>query len=351
MELHFISIYRVHGMSSLPDSIPQTVWKSNGAEALLTTDLEPFVDHADRATAVIHGIMAGLFGEQKPGTVEERLATGVAAIREERQKKHGNGVYLVFHATRPTGPVTADVSRNAGTFNVAFDAIDKKTVHAEYLPALLRALTAVVVGLDSKTTADLSKMTEISYLIDPTSTKPTYSVTVTGGSARVSLSSPLNDDTFSKIESSAAGLKSDTKITRVLDQFVQSLTGKFDDFRSFLSAWNALEIFVSSTFRQTYSERWLGVLKTGAPASANSYFDRLREIMSDRHRLVDKFVVIASLLNPAEAEADVAVFKTLKARRDAISHGADDAAERYPIEETQQLLRKYLRLHLGADAT
>lgn len=351
MELHFISIYRVHGISTLPDSKSRQVWESNGAKAYLTSDLTEFVEHADRASAVIHGIMTGLFGQELSGTVEERIASRVAEIREERAKKHGNGVFLVFHGTREAEQIVADITRDTETFTVAFDAIDKKAVYNEYLPALLRALAAVVVGLDFEASANVSKVTETSYLIDPSTSNPTYSITVTAGAATVSLAKMPDESAFDIIDRNATALQSDTKVVRVLDQFVQSLSRDFDEFRCFLSAWNALEIFVSSSFKKTYSDQWFTVLRSAAPATAAEYFDRLKEIMSGKHSLTDKFVVIASLLDESGAEADIVQFRSLKARRDEISHGVEDPTKPYPIYEAQQLLRKYLRLHLSAQSS
>jgi hypothetical protein len=68
--------------------------------------------------------------------------------------------------------------------------------------------------------------------------------------------------------------------------------------------------------------------------------------MKDKHRLNDKFIILASILNPETAEADAVVFARLKAARDALFHG-EPTPESYPLDETQKILQMYLSLHLG----
>jgi len=66
--------------------------------------------------------------------------------------------------------------------------------------------------------------------------------------------------------------------------------------------------------------------------------------MKDKYNLFDKFVVIASLLDENPAEKDILEFKRLKNVRDNFFHGEKAAA--LPVEQAQNLLRKYLTLHL-----
>lgn len=144
----------------------------------------------------------------------------------------------------------------------------------------------------------------------------------------------------------AKRLSDDDGLDKVLNQLIQSLSKDNDEFRAFLAAWTALEIFVSSVFKQTYEQQWFDKLANATPPSAKAYFDSLKEVMNSRHKLTDKFVVLASLLNPEAADDDLMLFKKLKRRRDLTFHGSDDLASSYPTDSIQELLTKYLRLHL-----
>ena len=72
---------------------------------------------------------------------------------------------------------------------------------------------------------------------------------------------------------------------------------------------------------------------------------RLAEIMKDRVRLNDKFVIIASLLNESGAEEDAATFARLKKLRDSF-HTGEIVESNLTVETAQLLLGKYLRLHV-----
>jgi len=68
--------------------------------------------------------------------------------------------------------------------------------------------------------------------------------------------------------------------------------------------------------------------------------------MKDKYRLADKFAIIASALDPAGADQDIAVFTELKGIRDAFFHALSTNPDQLPGETTRRLLRKYLSLHL-----
>ena len=85
------------------------------------------------------------------------------------------------------------------------------------------------------------------------------------------------------------------------------------------------------------------------PSSAAQYFTRVQSMMSDKHRLIDKFVVIAALLSPTTALADTKELASLKEVRDSIIHGLAGPIP-FPAERAQRLLRRYLELHLKREA-
>ena len=64
--------------------------------------------------------------------------------------------------------------------------------------------------------------------------------------------------------------------------------------------------------------------------------------------LTDKVALIASLLCPESADEDVEQFKRAKETRDKLLHGQDIHEASLPVQTVQELVRKYLRIHLAS---
>ena len=79
------------------------------------------------------------------------------------------------------------------------------------------------------------------------------------------------------------------------------------------------------------------------------YVKRIRNVMSDKYRLSDKFEMISRCLAPATADDDLRDFEKAKKLRDKMTHGDDVQESTLPVSIVQELIRKYLNLHL-ADA-
>ena len=126
----------------------------------------------------------------------------------------------------------------------------------------------------------------------------------------------------------------------------RSLHESSDLLLSFLSVWAGLEIFVNKNFKQ-HEERIFGRLSSDdSPLVPPAVTKRIRDVMSDKYRLTDKFSVIAAELYSNDLEADIATFQSLKVFRDKLLHGEDVPLDSLPSEEARKLLRKYLKGHL-----
>ena len=140
---------------------------------------------------------------------------------------------------------------------------------------------------------------------------------------------------------------------KVANLLIQSLETGTDELRSFIAAWAALEIFVNSQFKGEYDRKWQDMLASDTPASSQIFFERLMNVMKGKYSLFDKFVVVASLLDEHSAENDIVEFKRLKGIRDNFFHGEEAQGEEgavLPVEQVQNMLRKYLTLHLECTA-
>jgi len=86
-------------------------------------------------------------------------------------------------------------------------------------------------------------------------------------------------------------------------------------------------------------------MQNGAPTSAKPVFQRFKDVMGDKYRLADTFLIIASVLDSDLATNDAEIFRSLKSVRDNLLHGLETPTH-LPTETVQNLLLKYLSLHL-----
>lgn len=68
--------------------------------------------------------------------------------------------------------------------------------------------------------------------------------------------------------------------------------------------------------------------------------------MEGKYNIRDKFVVVASALDEANADEDIEAFEGLKNIRDTV-HTMSLHTASLLVDQTRNLLRKYLRLHLA----
>lgn len=346
-QLNYIAIYHICGIGVSDTSQHFQVWTDGASNAYLTKDISPFVNHVDQGTAILHGLVTASFN----GTEDDarnRISVRMEEIQQERAKKYPSGTFLVFHGVKDAPELNLENCHVRPDFNLVFDKLEKSEIRAEFWPSIARSLMAITLSLKESADPRISNVTEGTYLLDPASEKPTYSFTFTAGSARLSIGTMLDEDVESRIHHYAKQLRDDRHIGKVLDQLILSLANQKDEFRSFLAAWTALEIFVTSTFKRTYEQCWFDRMRSAAPSSAESYFNNVQGVMRQRHRLLDKFIIMASLLDPDSAGDDINQFKDLKKTRDDVFHGSDDVSA-YPTDQTHGLLTKYLRLHFDGD--
>ena len=79
-----------------------------------------------------------------------------------------------------------------------------------------------------------------------------------------------------------------------------------------------------------------------------SHLKRIREVMGGKYRLADCFAVVAMMLDPVAADADLETFTTAKRQRDELLHGAVRDQHHFPTDAVISLARKYVALHLAA---
>jgi hypothetical protein len=109
----------------------------------------------------------------------------------------------------------------------------------------------------------------------------------------------------------------------------------------------ALEVFVNKNFG-VYAERfWEGLASDVSMPIRERYLKRIHDVMRDKYKPLDKFVVISAELDPADADGDIQIFRRCKELRDQFSHGEAIDEKTLPVADVQGLIKKFLRLHVN----
>jgi hypothetical protein len=182
------------------------------------------------------------------------------------------------------------------------------------------------------------------YFIDDAG-KTAYSIDIEV-SGSVTVSTGLKPGVVEYVEKYAKVLGRHPELVNPARLLSRSLSDESDRLLSFLSIWSGLEIFISKVFRSYEAAMFPKDEKKTSNAVPEPVVNRIREVMKDKYRIADKFSVVSSLVAPYDFEVDLAKFKTIKDVRDKLMHGGELELKTLPIQDTQVLLRKYLRFHI-----
>jgi hypothetical protein len=275
---------------------------------------------------------------------EEYLANKLKEFRESRKRRFGTGPYLVLVREDNVEAFSPRYEIETKDFVVWHDGGPKVPLREVSTPHVLAALTALAVAAQDVSGIDQVSDTLVFFREDG---KPVYSYTLsmTGGP---SVLRAISEEALESVTSWYQTISQDPQLERVSRLLVTSLQTKGDKLRSFLFAWAAIEILINKTFG-VYEERFFKELNNGEyPEARRQYLRRVRSVMSSKYRPTDKFALIASLLCPEDADEDVGQFKQAKEDRDKLLHSQDVNEANLPVQTVQELVRKYLRIHLAS---
>jgi hypothetical protein len=313
-------------------------------KAVLTSTPSAFCDRLDTSRALATMILNALFtGEQESGTIEERLSTRVQQLRDERARKYGNGVFLFFEASGEIASFAPSAQHDCGSFLLAIDDLPTNIrLDLDHEPVASKILSAI--GIAIETVAGFEKLSDATIFFTDEG-KPLYRFNFQGHASGLVLQQ-ASAEALTLSRELAARIVQDQKLERILRLLNDSLDPNQEQLRRFLSAWMGLEVFVNKNFTAYEKDFWDDASSGVSEPIRDRYLKRIREVMSDKYKLLDKFVVITADLDPAEADADIETFQLAKKFRDEFSHGELVAENALPTTEIQSLLRKFLRLHI-----
>lgn len=347
MKVRYIAIYRLYGANELPDEVKNAdllAVKSPSIRTILTSDPGPILEHIDKSAALGMLLFKGAFAPEKAGTLQERLAE-IEGLRASRAEQPGIGIFLVFDGETEIPIPEFEMRRDTDDFAICMDAVDKSEIRETFHPHVQCVIAALSMTLPENADRTVERIGEVVYLIDPDNGKPIYTFTLKAGIGRLSIGSPLTSSIIAETAALAAKLVVRNTIPRPTNLLITSFERKTDALQAFIAAWAALEIFVNTTFKSTYKQRWFTIMEAGAPASTKPVVDYFKEVIGDKFGLKNKFLIIASILNPAAATDDTAEFARLKEVRGGFFHNLDIPPS-LPTDAIQKLLLKYMKLHL-----
>lgn len=339
--------WKVVGGISLPQNAEdQLLASGQDWTYVLTNDIDDRFANADRGIALAGLMLQGAFGPEKDGTLEERLASQIDEIRQNRRQKTANMSVLLFSGTGPDEFCISGNAREQDDYLLTFDAYDKDAIRGKYVHQ--HRSMQLALALESNSRVRFEQVATGTYCTDSDG-RTLYSMNFSAGRADLFVSSPLRTEQIHSIFQRFSVLNADTNLTSTARLFSDMATYGNEPFRAFLSGWNALEILVSKSFKE-YEDRYFNALNLALqPEMAALFLGQVRKTLEGKRSLVSRFTLVSAVLLPGQdaagAEADLVAFKSIKKSRDEISHGNDLDEFNLPVHELHNLLMKYLAAH------
>jgi len=341
--------FRAYALGGLTLPVPEIELGevAAGVEAFVSRDLDVRCFDADRALAIAELFLNGLFSPDQLPAAPDRIRQVVERNVLERRQRHAQGPFLLLVAQgEALNVAAAEDLRQIEGMCVGFDAVDKDEIRRRFEETEKATLASIALNLPTLVSIQSVVDQIVVYRSDE---QPIFSYTLKMGTARLRANHSVPVEQFALVARQAAILPRKPDIARVRHLLLRSLSNDGDRLRAFLAAWTGLEILVNKLF--THCETALfEELARARPDPVPQYLKQIQGVMSGRYRLKDKFIVVSASLDPDHAGADLTEFEMLKKLRDGLSHGDEVGDDALPLEATVAILRKYLALHVNANA-
>lgn len=346
MQTRYISVWKMSGANRIADSPPKSYFVSfenPTLEATITHNPEPHFFHIDRSTALRAGLLKGLFAPSDEGSLEERLAAETERMRANRAKQTKSGVFVVFEGETDVAITEFRARQDTDEFGVCLDSVDKTKIRENFQAFIQAVLAALQMKLQQEADPRIEKIGEATYLVD-SSGKPIYPFTMEALPVRASVSSPLSSSDIMHAASHASYLVEEHTIRGSINLLITSLDKSIEELPAFIAAWSALEEFIKATFTEVYKTHWREIREDRSSESAQQHLKHPNNL-GEKSPLADKFVILSWTLDRCNVADDKESFDDIYNTRNTLFHEGT-FPERFPVEATQRLLLKYMRLHL-----
>jgi hypothetical protein len=325
--------------NELPISLGQA-----GVTGALTVDPSPALSELDRGAAAGYLMLMGFLGRTVPEDMVKEIHDHAAQRTEERAKRFGpSAVYFLVEARGEIATTPTDNVRDLGAVMLAFDAVDKRALAAQYHALVSAALTAVSLGMD--TTPDIAPVSE-GVALTLEDGRPLYSVTIIGGNASLTVARPATDQDALKIQHRLTGLLQNARLASPSRLLINALRSSGDRLEAFILGWAALEMVIRKCTIRCETGDWLkGVTENHRDAAAalhQSHVDGGHQ----QYSLAQKarvFALCHGLGTGDELAGEITAIR--RGYREPLYHEGMVAAQ-LPVEAVVALARKVLQAAL-----
>jgi hypothetical protein len=351
VKYRYVSAWAIIGGINLPvDSEPILLSFADNERFYLTKDPSSELAEVDRGAAIGRLMLKSMFGQRGPEELAAAIQTEIKLIRDERAARLGqHAVLLALIQGEQDGDVIGDLNQVDNCF-FAIDAFEKSPIKQRYSRAVESIKLAI--GLEGTTLSKFELLADGIYALDDFAC-PIHSFKLSM-SADLAVSSPISAEGAARISENFRKVASEIELESVQRLMAQMSDAKVDRLKAFLSGWTALEILVAKAFK-TSEEVFLSPLSHPGPTTLRERFlVRLKQVMKDKYRLLDKFLAVTVVLFPDadadELEANYAAFSALKSRRDSMFHGGHFVDSDLPLNELSTMLNKYVSAYVALAA-
>lgn len=341
MRYEYVFIAEIRGL--VPPREAEIVLDVPGVDGSVTytgdRDAIPMV--VDLKSVIGRQLLSGLAGKAVTDRSAE-LKRAVNSIRQNRKKSEYHEALVIIKVTGEVKDFELEHCREEEEFILCLGnspAKDIQKFHKNYIQSFQAALhLAASNDISAKNLVDCV----IFYRDDG---KPIFCYEMEAyGTAYVA--STITPGLVGDVMRYASVLNKERSHEDVIRLLSKSMDLTSDNLLSFLSAWAALEIFIGKAFKE-YEGLVFGGAGEGLVPAHPEVIRRVREVMSDKFRLTDKFAIISGVLNKSGVDEDLKIFSSIKKLRDNLLHGQKVDISNLPCEATRNLTSKYLGLHLA----
>lgn len=323
------------------DEVPLLTSDDGSLKVLACKKASHYLSDVNLGAAIGIALLTGKLGKEN-GLDQDAIEQIKVGVDERQAKKYDKGAFLVIEI-RGSYPVELSKSRSVGDFLFGLDIFPWDRIQSEHEPTIAAVLSAIplVVG-----DVDLERVSSGVYGILRSGRK-VYSGHLRSGNVRVVTSKELSVDTAGKCRDLCLWMTdSDLKtVARILSRVFQELD---NNFRAFIDAWTALEVFVEKAFSSIEDKYYLELQK-GRSLPFTDFIAKTRAVMKGKYNLLDKFQFVASVLDPGSCESDVKIFKEVQKFRQVV-HGQKFEDDSLPTDKVLHLLRRYIPKYLRPDS-
>jgi hypothetical protein len=342
----YFRVFAVGGLTLSDEEIPLGTI-GQGVDAFMMRDPRARCSDGDRALALGELLLRGLFAPENLPSAQDRIQATIERNVQERRNKHGQGPYVVVLCTGSVDTFDPTKLKLLEDYFVGFDAVDKDAAARMRFEEPIDAILAAIALNFPSVVSFRTVLDQVVFYADDS--RAMFSFTLRAGAARLRAGHAVPAQAFANIALQAGAASKGVSLRRVRDLMLRSLMVEKDRLRGFIAAWTALEVLVNKLF-SLYEAELFAELARGRPHPLPEWLVQVRKTMSSKYRLYDRFVVVATALDPREAHTDAAAFMSAKKLRDSLSHGDDVSDESLPLEVVSRLLRKYFALHSSREA-